>query len=116
MIHTNSGGHDNLALVRLSQISLQNRHQLIWARRFGCCYGNELHSEAFGPFAFAFCFVAYTHAFFRIFESDDKFVLVFREFDPRLGFPIYPAKAVLEVWQMPTTQRSVPRQGETAST
>jgi hypothetical protein len=52
MIHANPGGYDNLALVRFSQVSLQNRHQLIWTRYFGCCYGTKSHTETFGLFAF----------------------------------------------------------------
>jgi hypothetical protein len=35
MIYANSGGYDNLALVRFSQVPLENRHQLIWTRHFG---------------------------------------------------------------------------------
>ena len=37
MIYADSGGDDHLVLVRFTQVSLQNRHQLIWTRRFGCC-------------------------------------------------------------------------------
>jgi hypothetical protein len=33
------GSNDNLALVRFSQVALQNGHQLIWTRRFGCLCG-----------------------------------------------------------------------------
>ena len=38
MIYANPGGYDGLALVRLSQVSLQNRHQFIWTRHFGCSH------------------------------------------------------------------------------
>ena len=36
VIYANPGGYDNLALIRFSQVSLQNRHQLIGAGHFSC--------------------------------------------------------------------------------
>ena len=51
-IYANSGGYDNRVLVRFSQVSLQNRHQLIWTRHFGCLH-RKLVSSGFPHFAFA---------------------------------------------------------------
>ena len=37
MIYANSGGHDDLALFGIPEVSFQNGHQLIWTRGFDCC-------------------------------------------------------------------------------
>jgi len=101
MIDANSGGYDNFALVRFSQVSLQNRHQLIWTCHFGCCYGTKSHTETFGPFAFAFCSTAYTPVFFSISMTNDRFVLLDKKHCRFVGFPFL-VKALCQSWRMPT--------------
>ena len=76
VIYANPGGYDNLALIRFSEVPLQNRHQLIWARHFGCRCGTRSHMEAIGHFVFDFHCAATTPAFFSISMTGKKFVLL----------------------------------------
>jgi len=73
-IHADTVGYENLALVGSSQVSFQNRDQLIWTCHCGCCCGTKFHTECFGLFAVAFCTIAYTAAVISISIRDDKFV------------------------------------------
>jgi hypothetical protein len=58
MIYADSGGDDHLVLVRFTQVSLQNRHQLIWTRHFGCSH-RKLVSSGVPNFAFTIALDAF---------------------------------------------------------
>ena len=75
-IYANSGRYDNLALVRLFQVPLQDRHQLIWARHLDAGVERKFMRSTFGLFAFDFCSIASTSALFSISMTPDKFVLL----------------------------------------
>jgi len=75
-IYANPGGYDNLRSRSILSGIASEPSSAHLDSSLRSLLRNEIHTEAFGLFAFAFCSTAYAPAFFSISMTHDKFVLL----------------------------------------